>query len=71
MASTPPSLARRASSGWQMPLRISGRSVSERSQGRSSQVTGLPNIYTQCSTAAWGFSSGVCARLARNTGSLV
>ena len=32
MPSTPPSLARRASSGWQMPLTSSGRSVSERSQ---------------------------------------
>ena len=32
-----------------MPLRISGRSVSERSQGRSSQVSGLPKICAQCS----------------------
>ena len=58
MPSTPPSLARRASSGWQMPLTISGRSVSDRSQGRSSHVSGLPKICTHCSTAACGFSSG-------------
>src|SRR3712207_7712555 len=36
--STPPSIARRTSSGWQTPLRTSGRSVSERSQARSSQL---------------------------------
>src|SRR5882757_8929641 len=41
MPSTPWSFARRTSSGSQIPFRISGRSVSDRSQGRSSQVSGL------------------------------
>ncbi len=71
MPSTPASLARRASSGWQMPLRISGRSVMDRSHGRSSQVSGLPKVCAQRITAAAGSSSGDLARRERKTGSLV
>ncbi len=53
MPSTPASLARRTSSGWQMPLSSSGRSVSSRSQARSSQVRpGLPNVKAHWIAAA-------------------
>src|SRR4051812_36155111 len=41
-----------------MPLRISGRSVIDRSQGRSSQVSGLPKIRAHSPTVAWMSSSG-------------
>lgn len=50
---------------------ISGRSVSDRSQARSSQVSGLPKVVTHCSTVACGSSSGGRCKLARKTGSLV
>ena len=53
-----------------MPLTSSGRSVRERSHGRSSHVSGLPKIWIQCNTAACGSSSGGRCRLARKTGSL-
>ncbi len=71
MPSTPPSLARRTSSGWQMPFTISGSEVSERSQGRSSQVSGLPKTRIQWMTAAPGSCSGVRSSWDRKTGSLV
>ena len=59
MPSTPASLARRTSSGWQMPLSSRGRSVSSRSQARSSQVRlGLPNVKAHWIAAAPGSSSG-------------
>jgi hypothetical protein len=51
MPSTPPSMARRASSGCRMPLTISGSSVSDRSHGRSSQVSGLPKTWAHNLTA--------------------
>jgi hypothetical protein len=54
-----------------MPFTINGRSVSDRSHGRSSHVSGLPKTWIQRITAACGFSSGDCDKLARKTGSLV
>lgn len=71
LPATPASRTRRTSSGWQMPFTISGRSVRERSQPRSSQVSGLPKIWVQWRIAACGSSSGGRPRPARKAGSLV
>src|SRR6266568_1587795 len=64
--STPASSARRASSGWSMPLSSSGSLVSARSRGKSAQLSdGRGNVAANRSTASPG-----SARPARNTGSL-
>ena len=70
MPSTPASTARRASSGWQMPLRISGSKVIDRSQPKSFQVNEFPKMLTQCMTALRGSASMSPETLARKTGSL-
>ncbi len=70
MPSTPPSMARRASSGWQIPLTISGSEVIDRSHGRSSQVSGLPNSWAHLRMAAPGSTSGSWPSSLRKTGSV-
>ena len=71
MPSTPASIARRASSGWQMPLRISGSVVIERSHGMSFHVNEFPKTLIQCITALRGSASMSASTLARKCGSLM
>ena len=71
MPSTPASMARRASSGWQMPLRIRGNFVMDRSHGMSFQVNEFPKMLTQCMTALRGSASTSASTFARKCGSLM
>ena len=71
MASTPSSLARRTSSGCRMPLRMIGRLVIDRIQGRSCQSQRVSEVRAHSSTAARMSASGALASRARKTGSVV
>jgi hypothetical protein len=71
MASTPSPLARRTSSGCRMPLRMIGRLVIDRIQGRSCQSQRVSEDSSPSSTAARMSASGALASRAPKTWSLV